>query len=75
MEKAEKTKTKYDDLIAPLITKSIKVIIVVIGVLSIAEILSLPLASLVAGLGIGGIAIAMAAKDSIANVFGSIKVI
>ena len=75
MEKAAKTKTKYDDLIAPLITKSIKVIIVVIGVLSIAEILSLPLASLIAGLGIGGIAIAMAAKDSIANVFGSIKVI
>ena len=73
--KAEKTVTKYDDLLAPLIGRTVKIIIVIVGVLSIAEILSLPLASLLTGLGIGGIAIAMAAKDTIANIFGSVTVV
>ena len=73
--KAKKTATKYDDLIAPLIGRTVKVGVAIIGVLSIAEILSLPLASLLTGLGIGGIAIAMAAKDTIANIFGSITVV
>lgn len=74
-EKTEKTASKFDDLLVPLITRVLKVIVLIIGILSIAEILKLPLASLVAGLGIGGLAIAMAAKDTIANVFGSVTVV
>lgn len=74
-EKAKTTKTKVDDLMAPLITRTIKVLLIIVGFLSGAEILSLPISSLLAGLGIGGIAIAMAAKDTIANIFGSLTVI
>ena len=74
-EKTKKTVSKFDDLLVPLITRVLKVIVLIIAVLSIAEILQLPLASLVAGLGIGGLAIAMAAKDTIANVFGSVTIV
>ncbi len=73
--KADQSTLKFDDLLAPLISKTIKGIVVLIGLISIAEILNLPLASLLTGLGIGGIAIAMAAKDTIANIFGSLTVV
>ena len=74
-EKAQKTETKFDDLFVPFITRTLKVIIALVGFISIAEILNLPLSSILAGLGIGGIAIAMAAKDTIANIFGSLTVL
>jgi MscS family membrane protein len=74
-EKAAKTITKFDDLLIPLITRSLKVAVAIIGFVSIAEILKLPLSSIIAGLGIGGIAIAMAAKESISNIFGSLTVL
>ena len=74
-EKAAETETKFDDLLAPLIARTIKLFCIGFGAISIAEILKLPLASLVTGLGIGGLAIAMAAKDTISNVFGSLSVI
>ena len=75
LKRAEKTAGKMDDLLAPLICRSLKILIAIIGILSIAEILKLPITSLVAGLGIGGIAHAMAAKDTVANVFGSLTVL
>ncbi|RAP29813.1 mechanosensitive ion channel family protein, partial [Candidatus Marinamargulisbacteria bacterium SCGC AG-414-C22] len=71
----QKTANKFDDILVPLISRVLKLIVLVIGILSLAEILGLPLASLVAGLGIGGLAIAMAAKDTIANIFGSVTVV
>tara|TARA_B100000131_G_C18116601_1_gene611497 strand:- start:901 stop:2082 length:1182 start_codon:yes stop_codon:yes gene_type:complete len=75
VEKSKKTALTFDDLLAPLMSKTIKVVLLVVGLISIAEILNLPLASLLTGLGIGGIAIAMAAKDTIANIFGSLTVV
>jgi MscS family membrane protein len=74
-EKASKTETKFDDLLVPLVTRSLKVTISIIGFISIAEILNLPLSSILAGFGIGGIAIAMAARETIANIFGSLTVL
>ncbi len=73
--KAAKTETKFDDLLAPLIGRSLKVAVWIVGFVSVAELLKLPLASLLTGLGIGGLALAMAAKDTIANIFGSITII
>lgn len=72
---AQKTSNKFDDLLAPLISRTIKITVLIVGGFSIAEILKLPISSLLAGLGIGGIAIAMAAKDTIANIFGSLTVL
>ncbi len=73
--KTSKTAGKFDDLLAPLFGRSVKLFLVLFGIMSIAEILNLPLSSLLTGLGIGGLAIAMAAKDTIANVFGSLTIL
>ena len=66
-EKEEK-ELKY---LFSFVEKLIKVTILIIGGLLIAQNIGLNVTSLLAGLGIGGIAIALAAKDSLSNFFGS----
>lgn len=72
--KASKTDTKLDDQLVPMVRKSLKVILVVIGGLFILQNLNVDIGSLLAGLGIGGLAFALAAKDTVANLFGSMMI-
>jgi MscS family membrane protein len=58
----------------PVGRKSINVFIVIIGALAIIQNLGYSIGSLLAGLGIGGAAIALASRDTIANLFGSFVV-
>ena len=53
----------------------IRFCIVVFGSIFIADALDFDLTTMVAGLGITGLALALAAKDSIANVFGAVTVL
>lgn len=73
-KKAARTATKLDDLLLPMVSKSLKVLVLCMGLLSAADALNLPIAGLVGGLGLGGLALAMASKDAVANLFGSITV-
>ena len=73
--KAAQTETKFDDLLVPLVSKSLKIFIVFIGVLTCAQAFSLPMAGLLGGTAIGGMALALAAQDSVSNLFGSITVL
>lgn len=72
--KATLTESKLDDQLVPLIRKTLKIITVVAGVLFILQNLDVNIGSLLAGLGIGGVAVALAAKDTVANFFGSITI-
>lgn len=58
----------------PWIKKSLLSIVFVFGVLMIAQSLGADVKAFLAGLGIGGLAFALAAQDTIANVFGSVVV-
>ncbi|MBW1944670.1 MAG: mechanosensitive ion channel, partial [Deltaproteobacteria bacterium] len=70
---ARRTETKLDDMLVPVIRKSLRVTVVLLVLVQIAQILSdKPITSIIAGLGIGGLAFALAAQDSIKNIFGSI---
>jgi MscS family membrane protein len=71
-EKAEKTKTKLDDQLVPIVRRSSKVFFYIIGVVLVLQNLGYSVVSLLAGFGIGGAALAFASKDAIANLFGSI---
>lgn len=75
LRRAALTDTKYDDVLVPLIQKSAKVFVVAIGVIFIADNMEIDITSLLAGLGIGGLALALAAKDTLENLFGSITVL
>jgi len=58
----------------PWIKKSLVAVFVVFGVLLTAQSLGFEVKTFLAGLGIGGLAFALAAQDTIANLFGSIVV-
>lgn len=58
----------------PWIKKTVISIFVVVGVLMIMQSMGVDVKALLAGLGIGGLAFALAAQDTIANIFGSIVV-
>lgn len=75
MQKARTTDNKFDDLLVPLISKSLKVFVIVIGIIFSADNLNVDVTSLLAGLGLGGLAFALAAKDLLGNFFGSLTVL
>ena len=50
-------------------------LIFVFGILFVSETFGFDITTLIAGLGIGGLALALAAKDSISNIFGAITVL
>lgn len=72
--KAEQTEGTFDDQLVPVVRKSGKVFLVVVGGVMIVQNLGYSVASLLAGLGLGGAALAFASKDTVANFFGSIVI-
>lgn len=69
---AGKTESKIDDQVVQLVSRSIKIFVFSLGVLLALQNMGIQIFSLIAGLGLGGLALALAAKDSLANFFGSI---
>lgn len=74
-QKADETDSKFDDIIVPLLTKTSFVIVYLIGAVIVASAFTIDVTGLIAGLGIGGLAFAFAAKDTLANFFGSIMLV
>jgi MscS family membrane protein len=73
--RAAGTQNRFDDLLVPLARKSLKVFIAAFGVVFIADTLDVEISSLLAGLGLGGLAVALAAQDAVKNLFGSLMVL
>jgi MscS family membrane protein len=70
-----KTETKLDDMLVPVVRKALRITITIVAVLLISEsILGANVKSLLLSAGVGGIAVALAAKDTIANFFGSVTI-
>ena len=72
--KAEETDTKLDDQLIPLANRAVKVVVWALGLLSILDNLGVDVTSLLAGVTISGLAVALAAKDTVENLFGSIMI-
>jgi MscS family membrane protein len=68
------TESKLDDQLVPIVQKACRVIIFLIAFVMIIQNLGYSVGSLLAGLGLGGLAFALAAKDSLANMFGSVTI-
>jgi MscS family membrane protein len=74
-EIAARTESRLDDQVVPLVRKALKTFLGVLAFILVAQNLGYSVSGLVAGLGIGGLAVAMAAKDTLANLFGSIMIL
>ncbi len=73
-EYAGTTEGKLDDQLVPMVGRVLKVAIVALGIVFVLQNQGVEVASLLAGLGIGGIAFALAAKDTVENLFGSLTI-
>ncbi len=73
-EWAGKTEGKLDDQLVPMVGRVLKVTVVALGIVFVLQNQGVEVASLLAGLGIGGIAFALAAKDTVENLFGSLTI-
>lgn len=70
------TSSRMDDMLVPLVRKSLRVTVVILALLQVATSLSdKPVTSLIAGLGVGGLAVALAAQDTLKNFFGSLVIL
>ncbi|MCY8278221.1 small-conductance mechanosensitive channel protein MscY, partial [Bacillus inaquosorum] len=64
-----------DDILAPFLSKLLRFVIIALSVSVIAQEFNYDVNGFVAGLGLGGLAFALAAKDTISNFFGGIIII
>lgn len=60
--------------VIPLVSRVARLFILVLGVLSVIASFGYPIATILAGLGIGGIAIALGAQKSLEHFFGSLSI-
>jgi MscS family membrane protein len=74
-ESARRTDSRLDDQLIPLFRKAAKIFMSVLAVIFVIQNLGYSVASLVAGLGIGGLALALAAQQTLSNLFGSITIL
>ena len=70
----DKSESDLDDQLLPIARKSIKVTVWIIALVVGLNNAGYDIGALIAGLGIGGLALAMAAKDSVANLFGGFTI-
>ncbi|MBC8753036.1 mechanosensitive ion channel family protein [Kordia sp. YSTF-M3] len=70
----EMSESKSKRQLLPIITKVVTITIWIIGIIIAFNTIGYNLAGLIAGLGIGGLAFALAAKDYLQNIFGGISV-
>jgi MscS family membrane protein len=68
-----KTESTMDDMLAPLVRTTLRITVIVLTLLQVVQTLTgNPLTSILAGLGVGGLAIALAAQETVKHFFGSI---
>jgi len=70
-----KTDSTLDDQLVPLVRKALRIFLVIIAVLFILDaVFDADIGAWLAGLGIAGLAVSLAAQDSLKNLFGSITI-
>ncbi len=74
-QRASRTENKFDDMLVPLLRRTLKVLVLAIGIVFVASRLTDQLWHVLAGLSIGSLAVGFAAKDSIENLFGTFTVL
>jgi MscS family membrane protein len=70
----ERSESDLDDQLLPIVRKSIKVLLWSMGLIVGLNNAGFDVAALIAGLGIGGLALALAAQDTVKNIFGGVMV-
>jgi MscS family membrane protein len=71
---ASQTDSTMDDQLVPLLSRLADIIVWAVGIIYILDYLEVNVTALLAGISIGGLAIALAAQDTVKNFFGSVMI-
>ena len=71
---AQRMDKSFNDVLVPMVSKSIKAFIVIMAVLVTLDNLNFNIRTLLAGVSIGGLAFGLAAQDTVGNLFGAVAV-
>lgn len=71
----EKYNKTIDEILIPILSKTVRVIIILIGLSVVAQEFNYDVNGFIAGLGIGGLAFALAAQDALKNMLGGFIII
>ncbi|MCD6128424.1 mechanosensitive ion channel [Candidatus Bipolaricaulota bacterium] len=74
-ERAKRTESRLDDQVIPILRKITKIFLWSVGVLLVLQNLGYNVSSLLAGLGIGGLAVALAAQETLSNFIGALALL
>jgi MscS family membrane protein len=74
-EVVARTESKVDDQLLPIVTRTVRIIIFVGGFVQILRLFDVNVAAIIAGLSLGGLALALAAQDTVKNFIGSLMII
>lgn len=71
MRRAAEGRTGYiDEIVSSLATGIAKLVVVIVGVFICANIVGLPYEGVITGLGVGGVALAFASRETVSNMLG-----
>lgn len=71
---AEQDESRFDNQMLPILRNTARIVIVALGTVFLLQSLGYPISGIVAGLGIGGLAVALAAQDTLGGIFASIAI-
>ncbi|MCG2718904.1 MAG: mechanosensitive ion channel family protein, partial [Nanoarchaeota archaeon] len=74
-EWAQKTESTIDDALLPLFHKTSKALFAIFGIIFILKVWGFNVGGLLAGVGIAGMVLGLALKDSLANIFGGVSMV
>ena len=71
---SEKSDSSFDNQLIPVIQKGVRSIIWILGIIIGLDNIGFDITAMIAGLGIGGLALALAAQDSVKNIFAGLMI-
>jgi MscS family membrane protein len=75
LERSGSTASPIDDSLVPTLRKALKVFVAVVVFVVVVQNLGYSVSGLLGALGVGGLAVALAAKDTLANLFGGVTIL
>lgn len=71
----EKTDSKLDDQLLPIVNKLFKIVVIIVAISLALKQLNVNVTAILAGLSIGGLALALASQDSVKNFIGTVTIL
>mgnify|MGYP001596644933 FL=1 len=71
---SEKTESKLDDQLVPILKRLLRGLVIFVGVLKMLTIFGADVRTVIAGASIGGLAVALASQDTVKNLIGTFMI-